>query len=64
MHEPVSTTDQGGFVMSVATIELVTAMQHLQAKAAEAVIALVAFVVLAGVWLAYFAVIPLDLRIH
>ena len=50
--------------MTVATIELVTATQQLQAKAAEAVTALVAFALLAGVWLAYFAVIPLDLRIH
>jgi flagellar motor component MotA len=50
--------------MTVATVELVTAMQHLQAKAADAVIALVAFALLTGVWLAYFMVIPLDLRIH
>jgi hypothetical protein len=64
MHEPVSTTEKGGFHMTVATIELVTATQQLQAKAAEAVTALVAFALLAGVWLAYFAVIPLDLRIH
>jgi len=50
--------------MSVATVELVTVMQQLQAGAKQAVTTAAAFAVLTGVWLAYFTVIPHDFRIH
>ena len=50
--------------MSVATVEFVTAMQQLKVNAGRIVTAIAAFAILAGAWLAYFTVIPHDLRIH
>ena len=46
------------------TIELVTGLQRLNAKLAEAVVSLVAFALLAGVWLAFFTFIPFDFRVR
>ena len=45
-------------------IELAPGTHQLRAKLAQAVVALVAFALLSGVWLAYFMFVPLDFRIR
>ena len=46
------------------TIELVTGLQRLSENVVHAVVALVAFGLLAGVWLAFFTVIPFDFHVR
>ena len=46
------------------TIELVTRPQWISSKIAETVVALVAFALLSGIWLAYFTFVPFDFRIR
>ena len=46
------------------TIELITELQRLNARLGRAVLALVAFGLLAGVWLAFFTFIPFDFRVR
>jgi hypothetical protein len=43
---------------------LVTALQGLTAKLGQAVVALVALGLLAGVWLAFFTFIPFDFHVR
>ena len=45
-------------------IELTPCTHQLRAKVAETVLALVAFALLSGVWLAYFTFVPFDFRIR
>ena len=46
------------------TIELVAELQELNANLGKAVVGLVAFGLLAGVWLAFFTFIPFDFNLR
>ena len=46
------------------TIELVTDLQRLSARVGHALVALVAFGLLGGVWLAFFTFIPFDFHVR